>query len=147
MANNAVQNNRKETHISANRIDELERQYYYSDQICEDVRSKLLDEEQIIIKEKDTLKNRNQLQRKQQAERNISMENVVCLGEHLKLLKENLFQISCKIDELQELKKRKEAEQCRNATFVCCCFIIYMFCLVVLLFGGSWLYYFFQTLS
>ena len=72
----------------------------------------------------------------------VSIDNVACLNDHLNILKENLFQISCKINELQELKKEKEIEQCRNSIFVCCCLTIYIFCLFCVLFGGcSWLYF------
>ena len=72
--------------------------------------------------------------------RNVFIDNVACLNEHLQIMKENLLRISCKINELQELNKRKEIEQSRNSTFVCCCFIVYILCLVFFIFGVTWLY-------
>ena len=72
--------------------------------------------------------------------RNVFIDNVACLSEHLHIMKENLFQISCKINELQELNKRKEIEQCRNSTFVCCCLMVYILCLLFFIFGVTWLY-------
>ena len=69
------------------------------------------------------------------------IDNLACLNEHLQIARKDLLQISCKINELQELNKRKEIEQCRNSNFVCCCLLLYVvFCLFFILFGGSWLY-------
>ena len=74
----------------------------------------------------------------------ISVDNVACLTEHLQILKDNLLEISCKINELQELKRKKEIEECKNSTFVCCSLFIYsLLCLFCVLFGGPWLHYYF----
>ena len=72
--------------------------------------------------------------------RNVFIDNVVCLSEHLEMIKEGLFRISCKINELQELNKRKEIEKCRNSIFVCCCFVVYILCVLFSIFGVTWLW-------
>ena len=72
--------------------------------------------------------------------RNVFIDNVACLSEHLQIMKENIFQISCKIDEIQELNKRKEIEKCRNSIFVCCCFVVYILCVLFSIFGVTWLW-------
>ena len=96
------------------------------------------------IKNKSGLKNskRNCNQRNMVEKRkNVLIDNVACLTEHLQIARKDLLQISCKINELQELDKRKEIEQCRKSNFVCCCLLVYVvFCLFFVLFGGSWLY-------
>ena len=131
---------RKETNLSEDRIDELQKQYYYSNQVCGEVLNQQLDEGPIMLKGKDTLENRNQLRRNTRAKRNIYTENFACLGKHSMALKKQLVEISCKIDELQELMEQNENKQCRHVAFVSCCFIAYMICFLVLPFGPSRLY-------
>ena len=96
------------------------------------------------IKNKNGLRNlkRNCNQRNTVEKRkSVLIDNVACLTEHLQIARKDLLQISCKINELQELNKRKEIEQCRKSNFVCCCLLVYvLFCLFFVLFGGSWLY-------
>ena len=80
-------------------------------------------------------------QRNLEERKKILIDNVACLNEHLQIARKDLLQISCKINELQELNKRKEIEQCRKSNFVCCCLLVYVLvCLFFVLFGGSWLY-------
>ena len=84
---------------------------------------------------------RNCNQRNLKERKNVLIDNVACLNEHLQIARKDLLQISCKINELQELNKRKEIEQCRKSNFVCCLLVLYVvFCLFFILFGGSWLY-------
>ena len=84
---------------------------------------------------------RNCNQRNLEERKKFLIDNVACLNEHLQIARKDLLQISCKINELQELNKRKEIEQCRKSNFVCCCLLFHvLFCLFFILFGGSWLY-------
>ena len=89
--------------------------------------------------QQDNLK-RNCNQRNLEERKKFLIDNVACLNEHLQIARKDLLQISCKINELQELNKRKEIEQCRNSTFVCCCLITYILCLLFFIFGVTWLY-------
>lgn len=84
---------------------------------------------------------RNCNQRNLEERKKFLIDNVACLNEHLQIARKDLLQISCKINELQELNKRKEIEKCRKCNFVCCCLLLHvLFCLFFILFGGSWLY-------
>jgi len=80
-------------------------------------------------------------QRNLEERKKFLIDNVACLNEHLQIARKDLLQISCKINELQELNKRKEIEQCGKSNFVCCCLLFHvLFCLFFILFGGSWLH-------
>ena len=53
---NIMKSYRKETNLSEDRIDELQKQYYYSNQVCGEVLNQQLDEGPIMLIGKDTRK-------------------------------------------------------------------------------------------
>ena len=100
------------------------------------------DKENKNVKQQNLKRNCNQ--RNLEERKKILIDNVACLNEHLQIARKDLLQISCKINELQELNKRKEIEQCRKSNFVCCCLLFHVLFLLFIFYTFWWLMAIFQ---